>query len=162
MCAYVLICMCMEASLYTYGETRTQINDHQPTCKWEVHNWRKESGDTLHTEADRTWCPRAHLCSVVSSSFWPYGLEPAMGSPRQESWSGLPFPPPGIFLTQGLNQRFLHLLHWQVDSFPRHHLGRPCYPHWVGNLRATEMLNDKNSMFFSILFNNVFRTMPGN
>ena len=27
---------------------------------------------------------------------------------RQEYWSGLPFPSPGIFITQGLN---LHLLH---------------------------------------------------
>ena len=27
---------------------------------------------------------------------------------RQEYWSGLPFPPPGIFLTQGLNPNLLH------------------------------------------------------
>ena len=27
-----------------------------------------------------------------------------------------------IFLTQGLNP---HLLHWQVDSIPLHHLGSP-------------------------------------
>ena len=33
---------------------------------------------------------------------------------RQAYWSGLPFPSPGIFLTQGSNP---HLLHWQVDSF---------------------------------------------
>ena len=38
-----------------------------------------------------------------------------MGFSRQEYWSGLPFPPPGIFPTQGSN---LHLLHWQVDSLP--------------------------------------------
>ena len=37
---------------------------------------------------------------------------------RQESWSGLPFPTQGIFLTQGLNPRGLHLLHWQADSLP--------------------------------------------
>ena len=30
---------------------------------------------------------------------------------RQEYWSGLPFPTPGIFLSQGLN---LRLLHWQA------------------------------------------------
>ena len=28
---------------------------------------------------------------------------PSMGFSRQEYWSGLPFPPPGIFLTQGSN-----------------------------------------------------------
>ena len=31
-------------------------------------------------------------------------------------WSGLPCPPPRIFLTQGLN---LHLLHWQVVLYHR-------------------------------------------
>ena len=45
-----------------------------------------------------------------------------MKFPKQEYWSGLPFPPPGIFLTQGLNSPLLHLLHWQVDSLPLHHL----------------------------------------
>ena len=37
------------------------------------------------------------------------------GFPGTEYWSGLPFPSPSIFLTQGSN---LHLLHWQVDSLP--------------------------------------------
>ena len=39
----------------------------------------------------------------------------SMGFSRQEYWSGLPFPPPGIFPTQGSNPRLLHcrwLLHW--------------------------------------------------
>ena len=34
---------------------------------------------------------------------------------RLEYWSGLPFPSPGIFLTQGSNLSFLHILHWRVD-----------------------------------------------
>ena len=37
----------------------------------------------------------------------------SLGFSRQEYWNGLPFPPQGIFLTQGLNP---HLLHRQVDS----------------------------------------------
>ena len=45
-----------------------------------------------------------------------------MGFCRQEYWSGLPFPPPGIFLTQGLNPC---LLHWLVDSLPLSPLGSP-------------------------------------
>ena len=36
--------------------------------------------------------------------------------PRLEYWSGLPFPSPGIFLTQGLNLCLYHLLRWQGDS----------------------------------------------
>ena len=31
----------------------------------------------------------------------------------------------GIFLTQGSNSYFLRLLHWQADSLPLSHLGRP-------------------------------------
>ena len=42
----------------------------------------------------------------------------SIGSPRQEYWSGLPFPSPGIFLTQRLNLCLLHLLHHQVSSLP--------------------------------------------
>ena len=30
-----------------------------------------------------------------------------------------------IFSTQGLNLHLLHLLHWQADSLPLHHLGSP-------------------------------------
>ena len=45
---------------------------------------------------------------------------------RQEYWSGLPFPPPGILPTQGSNPHLLHLLrllHWQEDSLPLSQLG---------------------------------------
>ena len=35
----------------------------------------------------------------------------SMGFPRQEYWQGLPFPFPGVFLTQGLNPCLLSLLH---------------------------------------------------
>ena len=38
-----------------------------------------------------------------------------MGFSKQEYWNGLPFPPPGIFQTQGSK---LRLLHWQADSLP--------------------------------------------
>ena len=38
----------------------------------------------------------------MSDPWLPCGLEPS-GFPRQEYWSGLPFPSPGIFPTRGLN-----------------------------------------------------------
>ena len=44
---------------------------------------------------------------------------------RQENWSGLPFPTPGIFLTQEWNLRLFCLLDWQAGSLPLSHLGRP-------------------------------------
>ena len=45
-----------------------------------------------------------------------------MGFPRQESWSGLPFPSPGAFLTKKSNPSFLH---WQADSFTTKPPGKP-------------------------------------
>ena len=44
---------------------------------------------------------------------------------RQQYWSVLPFHPPGIFPTQGLNPCLLHLLHCQADSLPLNHSGSP-------------------------------------
>ena len=55
--------------------------------------------------------------SVMSDSVWPHGLDLvyqaplSMGFSRQKYWSGLPFPPPRIFPTQGLNPHLLCLLH---------------------------------------------------
>ena len=41
----------------------------------------------------------------------------SMGFPRPEFWWGLPFPPPGIFPTQGLNLSLLCLLYWLLSGF---------------------------------------------
>ena len=48
--------------------------------------------------------------SVVSDSLQPHGHQapPSMGFSRQEYWSGLPFPSPGYFPTQGSNPGLLH------------------------------------------------------
>ena len=40
------------------------------------------------------------------------------GFSRREYWSGLLFPCPGDFLTQGLNLHLLCLFHWQTVSLP--------------------------------------------
>ena len=67
-------------------------------------------------------------CSVVSESLatpWTVARQAPLSVrfPRQEYWSGLPFPPPGIFPTQGSNLNLLPLLHWQADSLPVSRLG---------------------------------------
>ena len=46
----------------------------------------------------------------------------SMGFCTQESWSRLPFPPPGDLSDQRLN---LGLLHWQVESLPLPPAGKP-------------------------------------
>ena len=69
-------------------------------------------------------CVCVFSCSVVSNSFaipWTAACQAplSMGFPKQEYWSGLPFPLPGIF-PPGINLRFLN---WEVDSLPLSHLG---------------------------------------
>ena len=49
----------------------------------------------------------------------------SMGLSRQESWSGLPCPSSRDFLIRGLNPCLLHLLQWQVGSFPLAPPGKP-------------------------------------
>ena len=59
---------------------------------------------------------------------WTAGLQAplSMGFPRQEYWSGLPCPPPGIFPTQGSNPGLLQLLHYrQAGSLPLTPPGKP-------------------------------------
>ena len=98
----------------TAGSPRTQLG---------------RSGLTDHTV--RTWAlrrsrrrvrPRLHVCRVLSHFNCVRLCNPMDRSPpgssvhgisQQEYWSGLPFPPPGNFPTQGLNLSFLCLLLWQ-------------------------------------------------
>ena len=67
-------------------------------------------------------CELTLSCSVVSDSLQLIPRTIAHQTPlsvefsKQEYWSGLPFPPQGIFPTQGLNQHFLPFLYRPVDS----------------------------------------------
>ena len=62
----------------------------------------------------------AQLLSRVQLFVTPWTIDhqapQSMEFPSQDYLSGLPFPPQGIFPTQGLNPRLLCFLHWQVDS----------------------------------------------
>ena len=51
------------------------------------------------------------VCSIISNSFmtpWTVALQapPSVGFPRQEHWSGLPFPSPGDLPDPGIKPRF--------------------------------------------------------
>ena len=72
-------------------------------------------------------CMLSH--SLVSNSFvtpWTVARQAplSMRFPRQEYWSGLPFPPPGDLPDPGI-ERMLPAL--QADSLPPSHLGTPKY-----------------------------------
>ena len=71
-----------------------------------------------------------YVCALLTCYIWlfkPWIIAHqsplSMEFSKQGYWRGLPFLHQGIFSTQWLNLWLLCLLHWQVDSLPRHHLG---------------------------------------
>ena len=62
----------------------------------------------------------------------------SMGFPRQEYWSGLPFPSPGDLPDPGIEPAFPTS---QVDSLPLSHLGSPCPKRDHPALLETDLLN---------------------
>ena len=65
-------------------------------------------------------CSVTKSCLCLATSWTIASRVLSMGFLRQEYWSGLPFPSPG--LTQGSNP---HLLQWQADWLPLSYLGSP-------------------------------------
>ena len=69
-------------------------------------------------------CPKSlqscTLCDLMVVTLWTAAQQAplSMGFFRQEYWSGLPCPPPGIFSTKGSNPCLLSLLNWQAGSLP--------------------------------------------
>ena len=82
---------------------------------------RKASNGWKSSEAglteERRW-PLSRVQLFATPWTAAHQAPPSAGFCRQEYWSGLPFPPPGIFPTQGSNLRLLCLLHWQAGSSP--------------------------------------------
>ena len=68
-------------------------------------------------------------CSAMSDSAIPWTVARqallSMGFPRQEYWSGLPFPSPGDLPNPGIKPRSPAL---QADSFPFEPPGKPNIP----------------------------------
>ena len=63
-------------------------------------------------------CAFSHVPRFVTP--WTVACQASlsMGFPRQEYWSGLPFPLPGDLPDSGCHLGLLCLLHWQADSLP--------------------------------------------
>ena len=73
----------------------------------------------MHVYSVIQWCPP--LCDPMDCS--PPGLSVhGLLQARILEWVAISFSG-GIFPAQGLNLCLLHLLHWQADSLPQHHLG---------------------------------------
>ena len=56
----------------------------------------------------------------------------SMGFPRQEYWSGLPFPPPGNLPDPGIEPESLASPDWQVVSLPLVPPRKPQFFSWLG------------------------------
>ena len=65
------------------------------------------------------------ICVRLTATPWTVACQapPSMGFPRQEYWSGLPFPSPGDLPTQGLKLYLLHLLHCRQILYRLSHQG---------------------------------------
>ena len=66
-----------------------------------------------------------HVWLLLTPQTVPYPAPLSMEFPRQESWSGLPFPPPGEFLNPGIEPSSPAAPAWQAYSLPLSHLGTP-------------------------------------
>ena len=86
------------------------------------------------------------VCRLVAKSYPalcnPMGCSPPGSSvqefSRQEHWSGCHFLLQGIFLTQGLNQCRLCILHWQANSLLLNHQESPLNSTTLNILKTNE------------------------
>ena len=99
-------------------------------CQSSLQHCLQQSGHGKQPKCPSTVC--ACMLSRFSrvwlfSTPWTVARQAplSMGVSRQEYWSGLLCPPPGIFPTQGSNLCLLHLLHWRAGSLPPAPPGSP-------------------------------------
>ena len=81
-----------------------------------LQKWKEWSANELNALQNSSYCSVARLCLTVTP--WTIACQVPLsgGFPRQEYWSGLPFPSPGIEPVSSA---------WQADSLPLSHLGSP-------------------------------------
>ena len=67
------------------------------------------------------------ICAQLFETGWITAchVPQAMGFPKQEYWSGLPFPPSVDLPDQGIEPHLLCLLHWQAGTLPAEPPGKP-------------------------------------
>ena len=82
------------------------------------------------------WCGGLALSCLTFVTPWSVAHQAplSMRFPRQEYWSGLPFPSPGDLPDPGIEPFSPRLLHWQADSLPLSQLGSPVTSNYSFNI----------------------------
>ena len=106
-------------------------------------------------------CSDAQSCLTLCDPWTIARQAPlCMGFFRQEYWSGLSCPPPGIFPTQGLNLCLSCFLHWQAGFLPLVPPGKPNYSEQIllhlfqRNVQYKVLHIDKLELPFCFLYGN--------
>ena len=100
------------------------LSPFNPPSRGNFLKLRAEMVSPLLRNLPAPWCLScllSHFSSVqLFATLWTLALQDTlpMDFSRQKHWSGLPFPSPGIFRTQGLNPHLLGLLHSLEGSLP--------------------------------------------
>ena len=120
--ATVLQCLCTDKPLLQQQNTK-KLHETKNNCSW----------DKLWTKDCCKDCCCCLASSVLSDSCvtpWTVACQAplSMGSPRQEYWSGSPFPSPGDLLDPGIEPTSPAL---QVDSLPSEPSSNPTLSFWA-------------------------------
>ena len=115
--------------------------------------WRQKPTNTFTSWSQDNSVSSNSLCVQLLSCVWlfsdPLDCSPSgsyseilRGFPRQEYWSGLPFPPQWTFSTQGSNSLLLWPFHLQADSIALSHLGILQTACWCCCCEVTSVVSD--------------------
>ena len=105
------------------------------------------------------WHKHMHVCSVVSNSLWPHGLQPARllcpwNFPGKNIGVGCHALFQGIFLTQGLNPCLLHC-RWIFTAEP------PEKPHSNKYLHLKFIFHNRDRPLPTLLYPNIYNQNLG-
>ena len=145
----------------------------QPSNQCMIANWsvHDQSRDTCVISHVISACYPRDQCRIAT---WSLHDPPSVGFSRQEYWSGLPFPPPGVFLTQELSPCHLCLLHckWILYPLGRLHseppgklqpMEKPKWTYWPTQyLKAVFWFSFFYTFFYSSLAFNHINISPSN
>ena len=117
----IFVCICRTGCIFDeYFDSQTKPSMFQCSCGRQNKRIKFKSSQVHHLLS------YVCMCSVMSNSLWPHGLQPARllcpwHSPGKNTGVGCHFLLQVIFMTQGSNPCLLSLLHWQIDCLPLHH-----------------------------------------